>query len=65
MERTRFEQLVSNAVAGLPQEFIDKLDNLDIVVEDLPLKLIVLKSASELEDQSRSVSWIGVVEPRR
>jgi len=38
MERTRFEQLVSNAVAGLPQEFIDKLDNLDIVVEDLPLK---------------------------
>lgn len=28
---------MSNAVAGLPQEFIDKLDNLDIVVENLPV----------------------------
>ena len=38
MERERFEQLVSNAVAGLPQEFLDKLDNLDIVVENLPAR---------------------------
>ena len=29
---------MSNAVAGLPQEFLDKLDNLDIVVENLPAK---------------------------
>ena len=38
MERERFKQLVTNAIAGLPQEFIDKLDNLDIVVENLPAR---------------------------
>lgn len=30
---------MSNAIAGLPQEFLDKLDNLDIVVENLPGRL--------------------------
>ncbi len=36
MERKRFEELLLKAVNGLPQEFQEKLDNVDIVVEDLP-----------------------------
>lgn len=36
MERERFERLVSEAVAGLPEEFRDLLENVDVVVEDSP-----------------------------
>lgn len=36
MEREKFEQLVFKAVDELPEEFRERLDNVDIVVEDLP-----------------------------
>jgi predicted Zn-dependent protease with MMP-like domain len=36
MEREEFERLVLKAVDELPEEFREKLDNVDIVVEDLP-----------------------------
>jgi predicted Zn-dependent protease with MMP-like domain len=36
MNRAEFEQLVSRAVGVLPDEFITKLENIDIVVEDWP-----------------------------
>jgi predicted Zn-dependent protease with MMP-like domain len=36
MERARFESLVMKAVEGLPPEFQQKLENVDIVVEDWP-----------------------------
>ena len=36
MEFTEFERLVFKAVDELPQEFREKLDNVDILVEDLP-----------------------------
>jgi predicted Zn-dependent protease with MMP-like domain len=36
MDRDRFEDLVARAVETLPQEFQDRLTNIDIVVEDLP-----------------------------
>jgi predicted Zn-dependent protease with MMP-like domain len=36
MNRTRFEELVARAVEELPEEFQEKLENIDIVVEDLP-----------------------------
>jgi predicted Zn-dependent protease with MMP-like domain len=36
MEKGRFEHLVSEAVAGLPEEFRDLLENVDVVVEDFP-----------------------------
>jgi len=36
MERIRFEALVVKAVEGLPPEFRQKLENVDIVVEDWP-----------------------------
>jgi predicted Zn-dependent protease with MMP-like domain len=36
MEITEFERLVFKAVDELPEEFREKLDNVDILVEDLP-----------------------------
>jgi predicted Zn-dependent protease with MMP-like domain len=39
MERERFEHLVSDTVAGIPQQFRDLLENVDVVVEDFPTRL--------------------------
>jgi predicted Zn-dependent protease with MMP-like domain len=36
MDRERFRELVAEAVAALPEEFRDKLTNVDVVVADLP-----------------------------
>ena len=36
MDRARFEQLVGKAVDALPQEFLDRLENVEIVVQDMP-----------------------------
>jgi predicted Zn-dependent protease with MMP-like domain len=36
MERARFEQLVAQAVESLPEEFQERLENVDVVVEDFP-----------------------------
>lgn len=36
MEREQFEQLVARAVDDLPDEFRDRLENIDVVVEDEP-----------------------------
>ena len=36
MDRERFEQLVAKAVEDLPEEFLTKLHNVDVVVEDYP-----------------------------
>lgn len=36
MNRERFEELVEEAVASLPQKFRDRLENIAILVEDWP-----------------------------
>jgi len=36
MERERFQELVVRAVNELPEEFLSRLNNLDVVVEDRP-----------------------------
>ena len=36
MDRERFKQLVIEAVQALPEQFIAKLENMDVVVEDQP-----------------------------
>lgn len=36
MEKGRFEELVARAVNDLPEEFREQLENIDVVVEDLP-----------------------------
>ena len=38
MDREQFESLVRNAIDNLPQEFISKLRNIDVVVEDCPAR---------------------------
>jgi predicted Zn-dependent protease with MMP-like domain len=38
MNRERFEQLVARAVETLPDEFITRLENVDVVVEDYPTR---------------------------
>ena len=36
MDRERFEWLVARAIDNLPDEFLTKLENVDVVVEDWP-----------------------------
>jgi len=52
MKRERFEQLVAEAIESLPQEFLERLENIDVVVEDWPtpeqLASVGLKHRSEL-----------------
>lgn len=36
MDRKRFEQLVAEAIESLPEEFLTKLENIDVVLEDQP-----------------------------
>jgi predicted Zn-dependent protease with MMP-like domain len=38
MNAARFEELVDEAINSLPDEFKDRLDNVDIVIADLPTK---------------------------
>ena len=36
METEKFEQLVAKAIEGLPKEIQDSLENIDIIVADVP-----------------------------
>ena len=36
MNRDRFEQLVKQGIEAIPKRFLEKLDNVDIVIEDEP-----------------------------
>ncbi|HEY33644.1 MAG TPA: metallopeptidase family protein [Dehalococcoidia bacterium] len=36
MDRERFHELVARAVTELPEEFLSRLHNIDVVVEDYP-----------------------------
>jgi len=38
MNKERFEWLVARAIEALPDEFINRLENVDVVVEDYPTK---------------------------
>jgi len=44
MNQREFAHLVTRVVEGLPQEFLTKLDNVDIVVEDYPTLAQLRKS---------------------
>ena len=52
MKREDFEELVARAVDGLPQEFQERLENIDIVLEEWPsraqLSRVGLRHRSEL-----------------
>ena len=36
MDKEKFRELVAEAISGLPEEFRDKLNNVDVVVADFP-----------------------------
>jgi predicted Zn-dependent protease with MMP-like domain len=36
MDRKKFEELVNEGIKDIPQKFLDKLDNVGIVIEDNP-----------------------------
>jgi len=38
MDREKFERLVVRAIEDLPEEFLDRLENVDIVVADSPTR---------------------------
>lgn len=44
MEREKFEELVNRAVGSLPAEFLDRLDNVDVLVADQPTASQLRKS---------------------
>ncbi len=46
MKRERFESLVAEAVEALPDEFQEMLENIDVVVEDVPTRA-QLRNAGE------------------
>ena len=52
MERQKFESLVIKAVEELPEEFQEKLENVDVVVEDWPssrlLRRLRMRRAGDL-----------------
>jgi predicted Zn-dependent protease with MMP-like domain len=47
MDRESFEQLVARAVDDLPEEFLERLENVDVVVEDYPTPDQLLKLGME------------------
>ena len=57
MEKRAFELLVAEAIAGLPDEFRDKLENLDVVVEDRPM----LRQLNDMKLQ-RGETLLGLYE---
>lgn len=50
MELKKFEKLVNEGIKAIPQKFLEKLDNVDIVIEDepTPQQLQKLKSRKRL-----------------
>ncbi len=44
MDRARFEELVTRAIEHLPEEFQERLENVDIVVADVPTRYQLEKS---------------------
>jgi len=59
MDRERFEWLVARAVETLPEEFITRLENIDVVVEDYPT-LSQLTSAGLKHGQTMLGLYEGV-----
>jgi len=57
MDAQRFEELVAQAVEALPEEISDYLDNVDVVIEDLPTAAQLRKSRT-----GRGYTLLGLYE---
>jgi predicted Zn-dependent protease with MMP-like domain len=55
MDKETFELLVARAVEALPEEFQEKLENVDVVVEDLPTR-------SQLKNTGPGYTLLGLYE---
>ena len=64
MEKERFEQLVVKAIESLPSEFLELMDNVDVIVEDSPTPEQLDKG--DLADESLLLGlYEGVPQTRR
>ena len=64
MDRERFEELVDKAVKSLPAEFLDHLDNVDVLVADQPTASQLRKSRLK-SNQTLLGLYEGVPQTRR
>ena len=64
MEREKFEELVDQAVKNLPQEFLDHLDNVEVLVDDRPSPNQLSKSRLK-PNQTLLGLYEGVPQTRR
>jgi len=55
MQRQNFEELVVEALSELPAEFQDRLDNIDVVVQDYPTQ-------GQLAKVGRGMTLLGLYE---
>ena len=73
MNQEKFAQLVTTAIEDLPQEFLTKLENVDVVVEGYPTPAKLRKSGLRRGEtllglyegvpQTRRTSYYGMVLP--
>ena len=61
MEREKFEDLVDQAVKSLPAEFLDHLDNVEVMVADQPTANQLRKSGLK----PIRYYWVSMKEYRR
>lgn len=59
MDRARFEELVARAIESLPEELAERLENVDVVVEDYPTREQIEQSGIE-HDRSLLGLYEGV-----
>ena len=64
MDREKFEELVGKAVKSLPEEFLDRLDNIDVMVDDQPTVSQLRKSRLKA-NQTLLGLYEGVPQTRR
>jgi predicted Zn-dependent protease with MMP-like domain len=64
MDREKFEELVDKAVKSLPEEFLVRLDNVDVVVDDKPTTSQLQKSRLKA-NQTLLGLYEGVPQTRR
>jgi len=64
MDREKFEELVDKAVKSLPEEFLSRLDNIDVLVEDQPTASQLRKSRLKA-NQTLLGLYEGVPQTRR
>ncbi|MBZ9572957.1 metallopeptidase family protein [Patescibacteria group bacterium] len=64
MTRVQFEKLVSEAIRAIPKKFRDKLDNVDVVIEDWPKtpnKFSLIGLYQGVPKTKRTTSYSGVL----